>query len=60
MNPDPSPENLHHGVVLMNVKIGFWKLVQTRRTNDFFVFEELVAAANTEMREKQRDKIIKN
>jgi hypothetical protein len=44
----------------MNVKVGFWKLVQTGCTDGFFVFEELVAAANAEMREKQRDKIIKN
>jgi len=52
MKPDPSPENLHYRVVLMNVKVGFWKLVQTRRADGFFVFEELVAAANAEMRKE--------
>ena len=60
MKPDSSPENLHHRVVVMVMKIGFWKFVQTGSTNDAFIFEELIAAANAEMRKEKGDKIIKN
>lgn len=60
MKPDSAPENLHHGVVVMVVKIGFWKFVQAGSTNDSLIFEELIAAANTEMRKEKGNKIIKN
>jgi len=41
------------------MKIGFRELVKTGCANDIFIFKELVAAADTEMRKKQRYEIIK-
>jgi len=43
----------------MTMKIGFRELVKTGCANDIFIFKELVAAADTEMRKKQRYEIIK-
>lgn len=60
MKPDSAPENLHHRIVVMVVKIGFWKFVQAGRTNDTLIFEELIAAAYAEMRKEKGNKIIKN
>jgi len=60
MNPDSAPENLHHRIVVMAVKIGFWKFIKAGRANNVLIFEELVAAAYAEMRKEKRNKIIKN
>jgi len=60
MNPYSAPENLHHRIIVMKVKIGFWKLIKAGRANNVLIFEELVTAANTEMRKEKGDKIIKN
>jgi len=53
MNPDSAPENLHHRIVVMAVKIGFWKFIKAGRADNVLIFEELVAAANTEMRKEK-------
>lgn len=60
MNPDSSPENLHHRIVVMPVEISLWKFIQAGCTDHIFVPEELVTAANAEMRKKKGDEIIKN
>jgi len=60
MKPDSAPENLHHRIVEMVMKICFWKFVQARRTDDSLIFIELIAAANAEMRKEKGNKIIKN
>lgn len=60
MKPDSAPENLHHRIVVMVMKVGFWKFIQAGRTNDTLIFIELITAANAEMRKEKGDKIIKN